>query len=53
MFGSADLAKEQGRLVIDRTPRARILGTVILEPLRGDAAAEAKAVLACLEQQAG
>jgi hypothetical protein len=52
MFGSADLAQEQGKLVVGRTPRARVLGTVILEPLRGDAAAESEAVLRCLEEQA-
>ena len=52
MFGSADLAKEQGKLVTDRTPEAKILGTTIFEPLTTDAAKETEAATACLEEQA-
>ena len=53
MFGSQDLAKEQGALVKERTPEARILGTAILEPLEGAATGESETAIACLEEQAG
>lgn len=53
MFAAQDLAKEQGALVTDRTPGARILGTTIFEPLAGAAAAESEAAVACLKEQAG
>jgi hypothetical protein len=53
MFGSADLAKEQGRLVTERTADAEVLGTTILEPLDGDAPKEIAVVLGCLKEQAG
>lgn len=53
MFGSADLAEEQGRAVTKRTPDAEVMGTTILEPLAGDAPKETAVVLACLKEQAG
>lgn len=53
MFGSADLAKEQGALVTGRTPDAEVLGTTIVEPLAGGAPEETAIVLGCLKEQAG
>jgi hypothetical protein len=53
MFGAADLAEEQGKLVTERTPGAEVLGTTILEPLAGDAPKETAVVLGCLKEQAG
>jgi hypothetical protein len=51
MFGSADLAREQGALVAGEFPGTETLGTVVLEP-HGDAAAEREVVLECLKEQA-
>ncbi len=51
MFGSRELAKEQGVRVTERSPGARILGTTVLEPLEGGAIAESEAAIACLEEQ--
>ena len=53
MFGAQDLATREGRKVSARSPEAQVLGTVVLEPLRGDTAKASQAVVGCLKKQSG
>ena len=53
MFGSQDLARGEGGKVSARSPEAQVLGTTVLEPLRGDTAKASQAVVGCLRKQSG